>query len=211
MVVELTDEINNEIEVIAEKTGNIQNTASEEAQTDEIHQAHPEHHSKGEGDNRKAEVDLEDRNFDEAAHFRHEEKLQADKEIEDYKEALAALNQAIDILSKFYAEKKKKAGASMVQDGEQERIAPRVVAPGIFDDVYESKGGSGVIEMIATVRTEFENGMKDLISAEEKAMADFEKLKDEYQKTLNDLVSKLNLLVVQRSQARDDKEAYEDD
>merc|ERR1719197_2247528 len=128
MVVELTDEINNEIEVIAEKTGNIRDTASEEAQTDEIHQAHPEHHTRGEGDNRKAEVDTQDRNFDEAAHFRHEEKLAADKEVEDYKEALAALNQAIDILSKFYAAKKKKA-ASMVEEGEDEGAAPRAVAP----------------------------------------------------------------------------------
>merc|ERR1719310_2056842 len=181
MVVELTDEINNEVEVIAEKTANIQNTASDEAQTDEIHQAHPEHHAKGEGDNRKAEVDVEDRNFDEAAHFRHEEKLAADKEVEDYKEALAALNQAIDILSKFYAAKNKKA-ASMLDEGEEGQIAPRAMAPGVFDSVYESKGGKGVIEMIATVRAEFEQGMKDVIKAEEQAQADFEKVKAEYQK-----------------------------
>merc|ERR1719311_835438 len=41
MVVELTDEINNEVEVIAEKTGSIQDTASEEAKVDDIHKPHP--------------------------------------------------------------------------------------------------------------------------------------------------------------------------
>merc|ERR1719327_491671 len=99
----------------------------------------------------------------------------------------------------------------MVQVREDEGIAPRAIAPGVFDDVYESKGGSGVIEMIATVRGEFEHGMKDLIMAEDKAVADFEKVKEDYQKTLNDLLSALNLLIVQRHQAHEAKEGYEED
>merc|ERR1719326_2426192 len=99
----------------------------------------------------------------------------------------------------------------MIQDRESEEIAPRALAPGVFDDVYETKGGSGVVEMIATVRGEFEHGMKDLIMAEEKAVADFEKVKEEYQKTLNDLISALSLLIVQRHQAQDAKTGYEQD
>merc|ERR1719262_362474 len=99
----------------------------------------------------------------------------------------------------------------MIEEGEDDGVAPRAVAPGVFDSVYESKGGKGVIEMIATVRAEFEQGMKDVIKAEEQAQADFGKVKAEYQKTLNDLISKLNLLIVQRTQANDAKEGYEDD
>merc|ERR1719231_1673606 len=99
----------------------------------------------------------------------------------------------------------------MLDEGDQETAAPREMAPGVFDSVYESKGGSGVIEMIATVRGEFEQGMKDVIKAEEQAQGDFERLKAEYQKTLNDLISKLNLLIVQRTQANDAKEGYEED
>merc|ERR1719310_61742 len=210
LIAELDEEIADKVEVIAEKTDAIQHTASEEAKADEIHKAHPEHHVRGEGDNVKAKIDVTDRNFDEVAHFRHEENVAFEKEHDDYKEALAALNQAIDILSKFYASKKKGA-ASMVQEREREEIAPRAIAPGVFDDVYESKGGSGVIEMIATVRGEFEHGMKDLITAEERAVADFEKVKEEYQKTLNDLLSALNLLIVQRHQAQEAKTGYEED
>jgi len=210
MVAELEENIADMTEVIAEKSGSIQDTASEEAKVDDIHKPHPEHHVRGEGDNVKAAVDTTDRNFDEAAHFRHEENMAFEKEHDDYKEALAALNQAIDILSKFYAAKKKGA-SSMVQVREDEGIAPRAIAPGVFDDVYESKGGSGVIEMIATVRGEFEHGMKDLIMAEEKAAADFEKVKAEYQKTLNDLLSALNLLIVQRHQAQEAKSGFEED
>merc|ERR1719487_1781830 len=99
----------------------------------------------------------------------------------------------------------------MLEEREEDQAAPREMAPGVFDSVYESKGGSGVIEMIATVRAEFEHGMKDVIKAEEQAQADFEKVKAEYQKTLNDLISKLNLLIVQRTQASDAKEQFEDD
>merc|ERR1719217_1321148 len=99
----------------------------------------------------------------------------------------------------------------MLDEGEEGQIAPRAMAPGVFDSVYESKGGKGVIEMIATVRAEFEQGMKDVIKAEEQAQADFEKVKAEYQKTLNDLIGKLNLLIVQRTQASDAKEGFEED
>merc|ERR1719236_112511 len=180
MVAELEDEIAEETEVIAEKTNDIMGTASEEARTDEIHKPHPEHHVNGEGDNIKANVDVTDRNFDEAADFRHKENMAFEKEHEDYKEALAALNQAIDILSKFYASKKKGA-ASMIQEREHEEIAPRAVAPGVFDDVYESKGGAGVVEMIATVRSEFEHGKADLIKAEDEAVKNYNQAKEDYQ------------------------------
>merc|ERR1719487_2954783 len=48
-----------------------------------------------------------DENMAELTRIRGEEKANFDEELQNYKDALAALNQAIDILSKFYASKKK--------------------------------------------------------------------------------------------------------
>jgi len=160
----------------------------------------------GEGPNQKASIDTADRNFEEATAFRAQEKAAFEKELEDYVEALAALNQAIDLLAKFYAEKKKKA--SLAQEEAGDGVAPRTMAPGVFDDVYESKGGSGVIEMISTVRTEFEHGKKDLEDGEAKAVADYETMKAKYQKTLSDLVGALNMLIVERQTSQNAKDEY---
>merc|ERR1719387_2469833 len=82
-----------------------------------------------------AAIDRADKNMEEATELREKEKEDFEKELADYKEALAALNQAIDILAKFYAAKKK---AKLVQEGSE--VAPRAMAPGVFDNVYESKG-----------------------------------------------------------------------
>merc|ERR1719380_582429 len=103
--------------------------------------------------------------MNELTRIRAEEKANFEEELQNYNDAIAALNQAIDILSKFYASKKK----SFVQTA----IAPREMAPGVFDNVYQQKGGSGVIDMIATVRTEYETGKADLEKAEATAIADF--------------------------------------
>merc|ERR1719454_973027 len=182
-VEELTQEINDETEGIAEKTEGITETASEDESVPGRHENHGQ--VNGEGDKTDtADMDVLDRNFEEATAFRASEKAAFEKELEDYVEALAALNQAIDILAKFYASKGE-AAASLAQQGANSEVAPRAVAP-------------GVIEMISTVRTEFEHGKKDLEDAEAKAAEDYNKVKAEYQKTLSDLVGKLNLLITQR-------------
>merc|ERR1719482_1026845 len=84
-----------------------------------------------------------DHNFEEATKIRASEKEKFEEELQNYKDALDALNQAIDILSKFYASKGK-----FIQEG----VAPRAIAPGVFDSAYQMKGGAGIIGMIATVR-----------------------------------------------------------
>merc|ERR1719428_1828034 len=101
-----------------------------------------------------------DVNMAELTRIRAEEKAAFDEELQNYNDALAALNQAIDILSKFYAKKK-----SFLQNG----IAPRAIQPGVFDSAYEQKGGAGVVDMIATVRKEYETGKADIEAAEAKA------------------------------------------
>merc|ERR1719321_1906275 len=93
-----------------------------------------------------------DHNFEVATQIRKEEKEKFEEELQNYKDALDALNQAIDILSKFYAKKE-----GFIQEG----VAPRAIAPGVFDSAYQMKGGAGVIEMIATVRKEYEAGKSD--------------------------------------------------
>merc|ERR1719248_529329 len=112
MVEELGQKIADEKETIAEKKQAIQDTIDAIARAD--------------------------KNFQELTAIRASEKEAFEQELANYNDALAALNQAIDILSKFYASKKKGA-ASMFQEREHEEIAPRAMAPGVFDDVYESK------------------------------------------------------------------------
>jgi len=157
-------------------------------------------------DEMAADVDARDQ----AAAIRQKEKEDFEVELQNYKDALAALNQAIDILAKFYASKGE-AAASLAQQGANSEVAPRAVAPGVFDNVYESKGGKGVIEMISTVRTEFEHGKKDLEDAEAKAAEDYNKVKAEYQKTLSDLVGKLNLLITQRITSINARDQFSED
>merc|ERR1719379_601409 len=73
-----------------------------------------------------------DQNMDQLTKIRAQEKADFEIELQNYKDALAALNQAIDILAKFYASKKK----SFLQA----RAAPREMQPGVFDNVYKQKG-----------------------------------------------------------------------
>merc|ERR1719262_2085630 len=150
-----------------------------------------------------------DHNFEVATQIRAEEKAKFEEELQNYKDALDALNQAIDILSKFYATKGK-----FIQEG----VAPRAIAPGVFDSAYQMKGGAGVIEMIATVRKEYEQGKADLEAAEAQAVVDYNNMKAEYQQTRRDLVSQqdrleteLHTAEMNLSQFEEDKKANEDE
>merc|ERR1719321_460275 len=150
-----------------------------------------------------------DHNFEQATAIRQNEKAKFEEELQNYKDALDALNQAIDILSKFYASKGK-----FIQEG----VAPRAIAPGVFDSAYQMKGGAGVIEMIATVRKEYEQGKADLEAAEAQAVIDFNNMKAEYQATRRDLVSQqdrleteLHTAEMNLSQFEEDKKSHEDE
>merc|ERR1719310_401471 len=150
-----------------------------------------------------------DHNLEEATKIRANEKEKFEEELQNYKDALDALNQAIDILSKFYASKGK-----FIQEG----VAPRAIAPGVFDSAYQMKGGAGVIEMIATVRKEYEQGKADLEAAEAQAVIDFNNMKAEYQQARRDLVSQqdrleteLHTAEMNLSQFEEDKKSHEDE
>merc|ERR1719162_2127354 len=136
IVVELTQTIADLTETIAEKVQALQENA--------------------------AAIQLADKNFAEATAIREQEHTAFETELKNYVEALSALNTAIDVLAKFYA---KSSQLQVSADSTEsllelshtsKKTAPREMAPGVFANVYEQKGGKGVIEMIATVRTEFE-------------------------------------------------------
>jgi len=129
-----------------------------------------------------------DKNMEEATAIRAQMKADFEKENADYQEALNALNNAIDILSKFYASKK---GAFA------QVVPPKTVAPGVFDNAYQQKGGSGIIEMITVVRKEYEQGKADLNTAEEQSIKDFVAAKAAYQAARRDLVAQKDQLEVE--------------
>merc|ERR1719379_3202913 len=144
-----------------------------------------------------------DENMAQLTQIRAEEKANFEQELQNYKDALAALNQAIDILAKFYASKKK----SFVQTA----VAPREMAPGVFDNAYQQKGGSGVIDMISTVRTEYETGKADLEKAEAQAILDFTNARDAYRKARADLVSQQDRLEVELQTAEANLSQFQED
>lgn len=186
MVEELKQKIADETETIAEKKQGIADTIESIARAD--------------------------KNFDEATALRAEQKQKFEEELQNYNDALAALNQAIDILSKFYASKKK----GFLQTGDE--VAPREVAPGVFDNAYKQKGGAGIIEMISTVRKEYEQGKADLEKAEAEAIADYANTKAAYQQARRDLVTQQDRLTAELqtaeanlSQFQDDKQSNEEE
>jgi len=180
LVVEFTEKISDETETIAEKKQGIIDTI------DAIKRA--------------------DENFEEMTRIREKEKADFEVELQNYKDALAALNSAIDILAKFYAKKK-----GFIQMFHKHGIAPRAIAPGVFDNVYQQKGGTGVIEMIAQVRTEYENGKAMLEKGEAQAVVDYANNKEAYYQARRDLVSQQDQLEVELQTAQANLSQYQED
>jgi len=158
-----------------------------------------------------------DQNFKEAEQLRETDRQSYEVELQNYKDAIAALNQAMDILAKFYATQE--APASFLQTGAyantesyaDDSVAPRAVTPGVFSNVYEQKGGTGVVEMVATVRKEFESGKADLEKGERQAVADFQGLTDEYHAARGDLVNQLNRVTTELQTAEGNLDQFKED
>lgn len=149
-----------------------------------------------------------DKGFDDATALREKANEEFELELQNQKDAIAALNTAIGMLAKVYAGK----GASLLQVS----AAPREVTPGIFDNVYEQKGGAGVIDMLATVRGQFDAGKKVLEQTESQEVSDFEQVKTDYNAARNDLVSSKDTLMAQLhtaeatlEQSKEDKSSHE--
>merc|ERR1719380_133460 len=179
LVVEFTEKIADETETIAEKKQGIIDTIEAIKRADE--------------------------NFKEMTRIRAEEKANFEVELQNYKDALAALNSAIDILAKFYA---KKDGRSFIQRSQTFQPA---VAAGMFDSVYSMKGGMGVIGMISTIRNEYEGGKLKLEKAEAQAVLDFGNNKDAYYTTRRDLESQNDQLQIELQTAHGNMGQYKED
>jgi hypothetical protein len=178
----LTGQIADETETVSEKKGAITDTL--------------------------AAIGRADTNFKEAETLRGQQKATFEEELQNYNDAIEALNQAIDILSKFYAAK------NFVQVG----ASPKKIAPGVFDSAYEQKGGMGVVQMISTVRKEYEQGKSVLEAAEAQAIVDFNAAKAAYVQSRADLVATGNRLTAELqtaesnlAQFKEDKQQNEDD
>jgi chromosome segregation ATPase len=133
----------------------------------------------------------------EAERVREKEKADFETELADYKDSIAALNQAIDILASFYRDQ------SFVQTNDAPPMSfaqvSQVPVPGAASraDVpematltgsYERKGGGHVVKILKDTRQDFEAGQKNLEAEEAQAVADFEAAKAAYQKNRADLV-----------------------
>jgi chromosome segregation ATPase len=146
----------------------------------------------------------------EAERVRAKEKSDFEAELADYKDSIAALNQAIDILAQFYRDQdaalmQANGMAPMPADG----MAPpmpmsfaqlaQVPVPGAsakadvpematLTGSYQRKGGGAVVKILKDTRQDFEAGQKNLEAEEAQAVADFEAAKAAYQKNRADLV-----------------------
>jgi chromosome segregation ATPase len=150
--------------------------------------------------------------YQEATQLRAEQKAAYEVELQNYKDAVSALNEAIDILAKFYAK-----GGALLETGVDADAAPRADAPGTFSGGYEKKGG-GVVKMLSETRHEFEVGKANLIQAETEAQADYDAAEKDYRARRSSLVEAKNTFTVELQtaqnkleQAKEDKQASEEE
>merc|ERR1719160_1188268 len=133
----------------------------------------------------------------EAERVREKEKADFETELADYKDSIAALNQAIDILASFYRDQ------GFIQTNEPAPVSfaqvSQVPVPGAaaradtpematLTGSYQRKGGGHVVKILKDTRMDFQAGMKNLEAEEAQAVADFEAAKAAYQKNRADLV-----------------------
>lgn len=149
-----------------------------------------------------AAIQRADKQFEEMSKIRATEKADYETELQNYKDAIAALNSAIDILAKFY---KKKDGRTFIQTFQP------AIAAGMFDSVYSMKGGMGVIGMISTIRKEYEGGKLKLEKAEAQAVLDFGNNKDAYYTSRRDLESQNDQLEIELQTAHGNMGQYKED
>merc|ERR1719271_1359166 len=132
-------------------------------------------------------IQTADTEYAELKDVREKAKADFEAELADYKDAIQALNQAIDILADFY-----RNDAMLVQ-------AEQVPVPGAADraDVpqmatltggYVKKGGGHVVKILKTTREDFSAGQANLEKQEAQQVADFSAATAAYQKTRADLV-----------------------
>jgi chromosome segregation ATPase len=136
-----------------------------------------------------------DAEFTDVTDLRAKAKADFEAEQQDYRDAITALNQAIDILGDFYRAKKQGAFLQdeqvVVPDGADRSDVPQMQT---LSGGYQKKGGARVVEVLKTTRIDFNGGLKHLQLQEEQEVKDYEASKDAYQKARGDLVEAGNRL-----------------
>jgi len=130
-----------------------------------------------------ASIEEEDKGFAEITEVRKKAKEDFEVELQDYRDAITAINQAIDILGDFY-----RAELVQVDQVPVPGAADRNAAPGMASGGYEKKGGSRVVVTLKETRQDFEAGAKHLQEQEDQQLADYNAAKATYEKTRADLV-----------------------
>merc|ERR1719515_476153 len=131
-------------------------------------------------------IQTADTEYAELKDVREKAKADFEAELADYKDAIQALNQAIDILADFYR------NDAFVQEDQVPvpGAAARADVPQMatLTGGYVKKGGGHVVKILKTTREDFSAGQKNLEKQEEQQVADFNAATAAYQKTRADLV-----------------------
>lgn len=126
-------------------------------------------------------------NFIERTNLRDEEKKEFEIDLAEHVEAITALNEAIDILAKYYASK----GAAFTQ--------------------MTKPAGATVVGMLSSTRSEFEQAKAGLEQGEAVAMAEYKEDKAVHIKTMNDLQHQEDTLEVEIQTANEQIDQNTDD
>jgi hypothetical protein len=137
--------------------------------------------------------DIETDNFDDRTKIRDEQKSEFELDLQEHNEAIQALNEAIDILAKYYASRDAK-GASFAQtDG-------KLFGP-----------GGTVVNMLSETRHEFEVAKEHLEKDEDLAIKEYSEDKSIHIKTDNNLKHQEDTLTVEEQTAEEQIDQNEQD
>merc|ERR1719426_478094 len=118
-------------------------------------------------------IALADKEYTEMKDVREKAKADFEAELADYKDAIQAMNQAIDILADFYRNDAFMQGGVAADQVPVPGAADRAAVPEMatLTGGYVKKGGGHVVKILKTTREDFTAGQKNLKENEEKVMA----------------------------------------
>jgi len=140
------------------------------------------------------EIDDEDRSFEELSEIRSEDKAMHEEDVEDHVDAIQALNEAIEILANFYA--KRNAKSLLQKSGRA---------------LLQEPSGEAAVELMSSVRKEFEEGKVALDQQEQEAVADFQQAKKTHIQLDNDLHHDKDVITTEEQTAQQNMDAADSD
>lgn len=148
-----------------------------------------------EGDQNGEEMTWEQRTA-----LRNEEHDEYEHDLEDHIEAINALNEAIDILAKYYASRDAKGAAFAQMDAAKGAAFAQLFGP-----------GGKVVGMLSHTRQEFESAKKTIEEDEDQAVKVYTDDKASHVKTENDLIHQEDTLTVEKQTTEQQIDQNKDD